>query len=53
MSHIISINNMKTLKEYICNESRTADFIVAKDNVKSNLEVATEILSIIRNVFGK
>lgn len=43
--------NIKDVSEVVTDV--TADFIVAKDNVKSNLEVATEILSIIRNVFGK
>jgi len=31
----------------------TADFIVTKENMKSNLEVLTEILSIVKSVFSK
>lgn len=43
--------NIKDVSEVVTDV--TADFIVAKDNVKSNLEIATEILNIVRTVFGK
>ena len=31
----------------------TADFIVTKENMKSNIEVVTEILNILKSIFGK
>ena len=31
----------------------TADFIVTKENMKSNIEVMTEILNILKSIFGK
>ena len=43
--------NMKDITEvatYV-----TADFIVTKENMKSNIEVVTEILNILKSIFGK
>ena len=31
----------------------TADFIITKENMKSNIEVVTEIINIFKSVFGK
>lgn len=43
--------DMKDVTEAITDV--TAEFIVTKENVKSNIEVVTEICSIIRSIFGK
>lgn len=43
--------NIKDVTEVVTDV--TADFIVTKENMKSNIEIVTEILNIIKNVFGK
>ncbi|MEG1131593.1 MAG: hypothetical protein RSD77_04700 [Romboutsia sp.] len=41
-------DNLKDVSEVITDT--TADFIVAKESVKSNVEIATDILKIVKNV---
>ena len=43
--------NMKVITEVATDV--TADFIVTKENMKSNIEVVTEILNILKSIFGK
>ena len=43
--------NMKDITEVATDV--TADFIVTKENMKSNIEVVTEILNILKSIFGK
>ena len=43
--------NMKDITEGATDV--TADFIVTKENMKSNIEVVTEILNILKSIFGK
>ena len=43
--------NMKDITEVATDVS--ADFIVTKENMKSNIEVVTEILNILKSIFGK
>ena len=43
--------NMKYITEVATDV--TADFIVTKENMKSNIEVVTEILNILKSIFGK
>lgn len=43
--------NMKDVTEVVTDA--TADFIVTKDNIKSNMEIGLEILNILRTVFSK
>ncbi|MGL5314415.1 MAG: hypothetical protein ACRC92_14290 [Peptostreptococcaceae bacterium] len=43
--------NMKDVTEVVTDV--TADFIVTKDNIKSNMEIGLEILNILRSVFSK
>lgn len=43
--------NFKDVSEVVTDV--TADIVVAKENVASNFEVASEVLGIIRNVFTK
>lgn len=43
--------DMKDITEAITDV--TAEFIVTKENIKSNFEVATDILTILRSVFKK
>ena len=43
--------NMKDIPEVATDV--TADFIVTKENMKSNIEVVTEILNILKSIFGK
>ena len=43
--------NMKDITEVATDG--TADFIVTKENMKSNIEVVTEILNILKSIFGK
>lgn len=45
---------MKTLKEYICNESRTADFIVAiSDCVKDPKHISNEDIKSVQAMLKK
>ena len=44
-------NNIKDITEVATDV--TADFIVTKENMKSNIEVVTEILNILKSIFGK
>lgn len=43
--------NMKDITEVATD--LTADFIVTKENMKSNIEVVTEIFNILKTIFGK
>ena len=43
--------NMKDITEVATDVP--ADFIVTKENMKSNIEVVTEILNILKSIFGK
>ncbi len=43
-------DNIKDVTEVITDT--TADFIVAKESVKSNVEIATDILHIVKNVIS-
>ena len=43
--------NMKDITEVASDV--TADFILTKENMKSNIEVVTEILNILKSIFGK
>ena len=43
--------NMKDITEVATDV--TADFIVTKENMKSNIEVVIEILNILKSIFGK
>lgn len=43
--------NMKDVTEVVTDV--TADFIVAKENINSNVELLTEIIAIIKNIFLK
>ena len=43
--------NMKDITEVATDV--TADFIVTKENMKSNIEVVREILNILKSIFGK
>lgn len=44
-------DNLKDVTEVITDT--TADFIVAKESVKSNVEIATDILKIVKGVVSK